>query len=156
MGRKEFCMGTHIDNQALEKIPFGVLVFDSRDYNHILFASRRAAQVWDCQDEEELLGYWNAGLSHGIYPGDMDRVFQDISQVSDGEKNEFQITFRILTRKGAMRFVHMSGRREVQDGLIYACVTVHNAEKSDVDMLDRIAGTYAVLQPCGGTVPKWY
>lgn len=79
-------MGTHIDNQALEKIPFGVLVFDSRDYNHILFASRRAAQVWDCQDEEELLGYWNAGLSHGIYPGDMDRVFQDISQVSDGER----------------------------------------------------------------------
>ena len=133
-------MGTHIDNQALEKIPFGVLVFDSRDYNHILFASRRAAQVWDCQDEEELLAYWNAGLSHGIYPGDMDRVFQDISQVSDGEKNEFQITFRILTRKGAMRFVHMSGRREVQDGLIYACVTVHNAEESDVDMLTGLPG----------------
>lgn len=133
-------MGTHIDNQALEKIPFGVLVFDSRDYNHILFASRRAAQVWDCRDAEELLAYWHAGLSHGIYPGDMDRVFQDISQVSDGEKNEFQITFRILTRKGAMRFVHMSGRREVQDGLIYACVTVHNAEESDVDMLTGLPG----------------
>ena len=140
MGRKEFCMGTHIDNQALEKIPFGVLVFDSRDYNHILFASRRAAQVWDCQDEEELLAYWHAGLSHGIYPGDMNRVFQDISQVSDGEKNEFQSTFRILTRKGVMRFVHMSGRREVQDGLIYACVTVHNAEESDVDMLTGLPG----------------
>ncbi len=133
-------MGTHIDNQALEKIPFGVLVFDSRDYNHILFASRRAAQVWDCQDEEELLAYWHAGLSHGIYPGDMNRVFQDISQVSDGEKNEFQSTFRILTRKGVMRFVHMSGRREVQDGLIYACVTVHNAEESDVDMLTGLPG----------------
>lgn len=133
-------MGTHIDNQALEKIPFGVLVFDSKDYNHILFASRRAAQVWDCRDAEELLAYWHAGLSHGIYPGDMDRVFQDISQVSDGEKNEFQITFRILTRKGAMRFVHMSGRREVQDGLIYACVTVHNAEESDVDMLTGLPG----------------
>lgn len=25
IGRKEFCMGTHIDNQVLEKIPFGVL-----------------------------------------------------------------------------------------------------------------------------------
>ena len=133
-------MGTHIDNQALEKIPFGVLVFDSRDYNHILFARRRAAQVWDCQDEEELLAYWHAGLSHGIYPGDMNRVFQDISQVSDGEKNEFQSTFRILTRKGVMRFVHMSGRREVQDGLIYACVTVHNAEESDVDMLTGLPG----------------
>lgn len=133
-------MGTHIDNQALEKIPFGVLVFDSRDYNHILFASRRAAQVWDCQDEEELLAYWHAGLSHGIYPGDMNQVFQDISQVFDGEKNEFQSTFRILTRKGVMRFVHMSGRREVQDGLIYACVTVHNAEESDVDMLTGLPG----------------
>lgn len=52
-------MGTHIDNQALEKIPFGVLVFDSRDYNHILFASRRAAQVWAAGTQRS---FWHTGM----------------------------------------------------------------------------------------------
>ena len=42
-------MGTGIDEEALNKIPMGILVLDGRNLDHIVFASHMAAHIWACE-----------------------------------------------------------------------------------------------------------
>ena len=105
-------MGTGIDKEALNKIPMGILVLDGRDLDHIVFASHMAAHIWACEDEEELMAFCGGHLQNAIYLPDMWRVSREMKQAMKQERNDFQSTFRICTRTGILRFVHLSGRRE--------------------------------------------
>lgn len=135
-------MGTGIDKEALNKIPMGILVLDGRDLDHIVFASHMAAHIWACEDEEELMAFCGGHLQNAIYLPDMWRVSREMKQAMKQERNDFQSTFRICTRTGILRFVHLSGRREEWEGssLFYTCVTEHNEDESDVDTLTGLFG----------------
>lgn len=135
-------MGTGIDEEALNKIPMGILVLDGRNLDHIVFASHMAAHIWACEDEEELMAFCEGHLQNAIYLPDMWRVSREMKQAMKQERNDFQSTFRICTRTGILRFVHLSGRREEREGssLFYTCVTEHNEDESDVDTLTGLFG----------------
>lgn len=135
-------MGTGIDKEALNKIPMGILVLDGRNLDHIVFASHMAAHIWECEDEEEFMAFCEGHLQNAIYLPDMWRVSREMKQAMKQERNDFQSTFRICTRTGILRFVHLSGRREEREGssLFYTCVTEHNEDESDVDTLTGLFG----------------
>ncbi|WP_352397793.1 sensor domain-containing diguanylate cyclase [[Clostridium] aminophilum] len=95
----------------MENIPGGMIIFRADDSSEIVYANRRAMEIYGCFSMEELLKLTGKSFIGGILEEDRYRAEKAIwGQIDTGKRNYDHVVFRVHTKNGTMRQLDAFGR----------------------------------------------
>ena len=100
------------DIEIMDGLPGAVLVYRATGQGEILYGNQSLVDLAECEDLEELLQFVQGSFRNLILPEDRDAVETSIwNQImhQEGSRIDFA-AFRIVTRRGNVRYVHAIGR----------------------------------------------
>lgn len=134
-------------HQDLERLPGGIIIYRVSESYEILYANRKAAEIWGCTSGKELMDFLGASMLKAALPADVKRaemeMIQQFRQVQGGVGN---VEFRTRSRDGQIQHVEIFGRVEEDERLgklIYASVYKKQLARSNID---RLTGFYGHTQ----------
>ncbi len=112
-GNGQWCIPLGLDDIAImDGLPGAVLVYRATGQGEILYGNQGLIDLVECRDMEELLRFVQGSFRNLILLEDRDAVEKSIwNQImhQEGSRIDFA-SFRIVTRKGNVRYVHAIGR----------------------------------------------
>lgn len=131
-------------HQDLERLPGGIIIYRVSESYEILYANRKAAEIWGCTSGKELMDFLGASMLKAALPSDVKRaemeMIQQFRQVQGGVGN---VEFRTRSRDGQIQHVEIFGRVEEDERLgklIYASVYKKQLARSNIDRLTGFSG----------------
>ncbi len=95
----------------LEQMPGGVFVYRADEDEKILYVNQKVLDIFECNSAEEFLNLTGGSFKKLVYPADLKDVEKDIQRQVKARKDGFDhIDYRIVTRKGQVRYVEDFGR----------------------------------------------
>lgn len=119
-----------------DKLPVSILAYRADPSEEILFVSRSLCQLFECDSVEEFLTFTKHSFRYLVHPDDIDRVEAFIEQqIAESDENIDVVDYRIITKKGNIRYIHDFGRLIENDqfGPVFYVVLFEK------EMLDRCA-----------------
>ncbi|MCR5439700.1 MAG: EAL domain-containing protein [Selenomonas sp.] len=121
------------DIAIMDGLPGAVLVYRATGQGEILYGNQGIVEMLECKDMEELLLFVQGSFRNLILPEDRDAVEKSIwNQImhQEGSRIDFE-AFRIVTRKGNVRYVHAIGRlvRNLQHGEVFYTFLYDDAQQ---------------------------
>ena len=131
-------------HQDLDRLPGGIIIYRVSESYEILYANRKAAEIWGCTSGKELMDFLGASMLKAALPSDVKRaemeMIQQFRQVQGGVGN---VEFRTRSRDGQIQHVEIFGRVEEDERLgklIYASVYKKQLARSNIDRLTGFSG----------------
>lgn len=136
--------GTMLIRQDLERLPGGVIIYRASPGYEILYANRKAAEIWGCASGKELVDFLDASMLKAALPADVKRAEMEmIQQLRQGQDGVSNVEFRTRSRDGQIQYVEIFGRVEEDDRLgklVYASVYKKQPSRSNIDRLTGLSG----------------
>ena len=66
--------------QDLERLPGGIIIYRVSESYEILYANRKAAEIWGCTSGKELMDFLGASMLKAALPADVKRAEMEMIQ----------------------------------------------------------------------------
>ena len=91
-------------------LPGGFFIYESDGNEELLFAEENVIRLYDCETLEEFREYTGNSFKGMIHPEDLHKIENQIqAQTMFGEKRHDYVRYRILTKKGDIRYIEDFG-----------------------------------------------
>ncbi|MBO4558819.1 MAG: GGDEF and EAL domain-containing protein [Lachnospiraceae bacterium] len=91
-------------------LPGGFFVYEAEGEEKILFADQNVISLYDCKTFDEFYEYVGGSFQGMVHPEDLHKIENQIqAQTVFGEKRHDYVRYRIITKKGEIRFIEDFG-----------------------------------------------
>ena len=98
---------------AIKKTKGGFISYKASGKQELLIVSQSIISMYDCETEEEFREYVNNSFIGMVHPEDFHRIDSEINeQIPDTEWKMDYIEYRIITKKGRIRYINDFGHLE--------------------------------------------
>lgn len=107
--REEFC-DTGMCGIVPNNLPGGFFIYEAEGDEKILFAENNIVELFGCRSFEEFKEYTGGTFSGMVHPDDIQKVQTQIkAQTIFGEKRHDYVRYRIITKKGDVKYIEDFG-----------------------------------------------
>ncbi|MBP5653621.1 MAG: PAS domain-containing protein, partial [Lachnospiraceae bacterium] len=91
-------------------LPGGFFVYEAEEDEKILFADQNVISLYDCTTFDEFYEYVGGSFKGMVHPEDLHKIENQIqAQTVFGEKRHDYVRYRIITKKGEVRYIEDFG-----------------------------------------------
>lgn len=91
-------------------LPGGFFIYEAEGDEKILFAENNIVELFGCRSFEEFKEYTGGTFSGMVHPDDIQKVQTQIkAQTIFGEKRHDYVRYRIITKKGDVKYIEDFG-----------------------------------------------
>ncbi|MCR5666481.1 MAG: response regulator [Eubacterium sp.] len=97
--------------QSGEIVPGGFIIYRAAEGEEIIHCNKRVAEIFGCEDQEELLEYLHHSFKNVVHPEDYERVKSTITHnLKEDETYRDYMEYRIIRKDGEVRQVIDNGK----------------------------------------------
>ena len=127
----------------VDHLPGGFLIYRADEGEEIIYANKALIHMYECADAKEFIEYTGKSFRGMVYREDYDAVVNSIEhQITNGGDNLDYVEYRILTKKGNMRYVEDYGHfiNTNLGNIYYVFITdvTDRAAKREKEQLERL------------------
>ncbi|MCR5743324.1 MAG: EAL domain-containing protein [Lachnospiraceae bacterium] len=144
----------HYMKNSFESMPGGFFVYRADGDEEILYANQNVLDIFECENEEQFKEYTNGSFKGLVHKDDIEEAEKNIwTQIENKSDNFDHIYYRIITRRGKIRYIEDFGRlvNDPEEGRLFYVFIVEVRNKYlafDTDDLTGLPGRRRFLDYC--------
>ena len=117
----------------IDHLPGGFLIYRANADEEIIYANEALIHMYECRNSKEFLDFTKRSFKGMVFSEDYDGVIKSIAQqITEGGKGLDYVEYRILTKKGNLRYVEDYGHFiKTNVGNIYYVFITDSTEKME-------------------------